>query len=73
MLHDIGVAVDYDDHHKHSRYLILNGGLPGYSPREVALMFYARTRVTRIYNLRLARNKSAEDFSLLIIDILDVL
>src|SRR4051812_1955630 len=32
LLHDIGTAVDYDDHHKHSRYLILNAGLPGYSP-----------------------------------------
>jgi exopolyphosphatase/guanosine-5'-triphosphate,3'-diphosphate pyrophosphatase len=38
MLHDIGVAVDYDDHHKHSRYLILNAGLPGYTPREAALI-----------------------------------
>jgi exopolyphosphatase/guanosine-5'-triphosphate,3'-diphosphate pyrophosphatase len=38
MLHDIGVAVDYDDHHKHSRYLILNAGLPGFTPREVALI-----------------------------------
>jgi exopolyphosphatase / guanosine-5'-triphosphate,3'-diphosphate pyrophosphatase len=38
MLHDVGVAVDYDDHHKHSRYLILNGGLPGFTPREVALV-----------------------------------
>jgi exopolyphosphatase/guanosine-5'-triphosphate,3'-diphosphate pyrophosphatase len=38
MLHDIGVTVDYDDHHKHSRYLILNAGLPGFSPREVALV-----------------------------------
>jgi exopolyphosphatase/guanosine-5'-triphosphate,3'-diphosphate pyrophosphatase len=38
VLHDIGTAVDYDDHHKHSRYLILNGGLPGYSPREVELI-----------------------------------
>ena len=38
MLHDIGVTVDYDDHHKHSRYLILNAGLPGFSPREVALI-----------------------------------
>jgi exopolyphosphatase/guanosine-5'-triphosphate,3'-diphosphate pyrophosphatase len=38
MLHDIGVAVDYDDHHKHSRYLILNAGLPGFSPREIALI-----------------------------------
>ena len=25
-------AVDYDDHHKHSRYLILNAGLPGFTP-----------------------------------------
>jgi exopolyphosphatase/guanosine-5'-triphosphate,3'-diphosphate pyrophosphatase len=38
MLHDIGTAVDYDDHHKHSRYLILSAGMPGYSPREVALI-----------------------------------
>jgi len=38
MLHDIGVAVDYDDHHKHSRYLILSAGLPGFSPREAALI-----------------------------------
>jgi exopolyphosphatase/guanosine-5'-triphosphate,3'-diphosphate pyrophosphatase len=38
MLHDIGTAVDYDDHHKHSRYLILNAGLPGFSPRETALI-----------------------------------
>jgi exopolyphosphatase/guanosine-5'-triphosphate,3'-diphosphate pyrophosphatase len=38
VLHDIGMTVDYDDHHKHSRYLILNGGLPGFTPREVALV-----------------------------------
>src|SRR5919197_2815690 len=38
MLHDIGMSIDYDDHHKHSRYLILNAGLPGYSPRETALI-----------------------------------
>ncbi len=38
MLHDIGTAVDYDDHHKHSRYLILNAGLPGFAPRETALV-----------------------------------
>ncbi len=41
MLHDVGMSVDYDDHHKHSRYLILNGGLPGYSPREVAIIAQA--------------------------------
>jgi exopolyphosphatase/guanosine-5'-triphosphate,3'-diphosphate pyrophosphatase len=38
MLHDVGTAVAYDDHHKHSRYLILSSGLPGWSPREVALI-----------------------------------
>ncbi len=41
LLHDIGMSVDYDDHHKHSRYLILNGGLPGYSPIEVAIVAQA--------------------------------
>lgn len=38
MLHDIGMTVDYDDHHHHSRYLILNAGLPGFTPREVGLI-----------------------------------
>jgi exopolyphosphatase / guanosine-5'-triphosphate,3'-diphosphate pyrophosphatase len=38
LLHDIGVTVDYDDHHKHSRYLVLNAGLPGFTPRETALI-----------------------------------
>ncbi|MEA2300772.1 MAG: exopolyphosphatase / guanosine-5-triphosphate,3-diphosphate pyrophosphatase [Solirubrobacteraceae bacterium] len=41
VLHDIGMSVDYDDHHKHSRYLILNAGLPGYAPHEVAVMAQA--------------------------------
>ncbi len=41
MLHDIGMSIDYDDHHKHSRYLILNGGLPGFSPSEVAIVAQA--------------------------------
>ncbi|HEY3960640.1 MAG TPA: Ppx/GppA phosphatase family protein [Solirubrobacteraceae bacterium] len=41
MLHDIGMSVDYDDHHKHGRYLILNGGLPGFSPLEVAIVAQA--------------------------------
>jgi exopolyphosphatase/guanosine-5'-triphosphate,3'-diphosphate pyrophosphatase len=41
MLHDIGMSIDYDDHHKHSRYLILNGALPGYSPIETAIIAQA--------------------------------
>jgi len=38
MLHDVGTTIDYDDHHKHSRYLILNARLPGYTPRELQLI-----------------------------------
>src|SRR4051794_1669975 len=38
MLHDIGTTIDYDDHHKHSRYLILNARLPGFTPRELYLI-----------------------------------
>jgi exopolyphosphatase / guanosine-5'-triphosphate,3'-diphosphate pyrophosphatase len=38
LVHDIGVAVDYDDHHRHSYYLTLNAGLPGYTPRELVLI-----------------------------------
>jgi exopolyphosphatase/guanosine-5'-triphosphate,3'-diphosphate pyrophosphatase len=41
MLHDIGMSVDYDDHHKHSRYLILSAGLPGFSATEVAIIAQA--------------------------------
>lgn len=36
MLHDAGVLVDYNDHHKHGYYLVLNAGLPGHSHRELA-------------------------------------
>ncbi|HEV7161974.1 MAG TPA: Ppx/GppA phosphatase family protein [Solirubrobacteraceae bacterium] len=41
MLHDIGMSIDYDDHHKHSRYLILNGGLAGFTPVETAIIAQA--------------------------------
>jgi exopolyphosphatase/guanosine-5'-triphosphate,3'-diphosphate pyrophosphatase len=38
MLHDVGSTISYDDHHKHSRYLILSADLPGFDPRERALI-----------------------------------
>ena len=38
MLHDVGVLVDYNDHHKHGYYLILNAGLPGFDHAELALI-----------------------------------
>lgn len=36
LLHDVGVIVDYNDHHKHGEYLVLNAGLPGFDHRELA-------------------------------------
>jgi exopolyphosphatase / guanosine-5'-triphosphate,3'-diphosphate pyrophosphatase len=38
MLHDVGMTISYDDHHKHSRYLIVSVELPGFDPRERALI-----------------------------------
>lgn len=38
ILHDLGTVVNYEDHHKHSQMLIINNGLPGYTPREIALI-----------------------------------
>jgi exopolyphosphatase/guanosine-5'-triphosphate,3'-diphosphate pyrophosphatase len=38
LLHDLGTIINYDDHHKHSETLIANSGLPGFRPRETALI-----------------------------------
>jgi len=38
MLHDVGVLVGYSAHHRHSEYLVLNAGLPGFLHREIALI-----------------------------------
>jgi exopolyphosphatase/guanosine-5'-triphosphate,3'-diphosphate pyrophosphatase len=38
MLHDVGMTISYDDHHKHSAYLIVSAELPGFDPRERALI-----------------------------------
>jgi exopolyphosphatase/guanosine-5'-triphosphate,3'-diphosphate pyrophosphatase len=38
ILHDIGVLISYDDHDRHSQTLIEHAGLPGFTPREIALI-----------------------------------
>ena len=38
LLHDIGMAIKYHDHHKYSQTLIASNALPGFSPREVAII-----------------------------------
>ena len=38
LLHDLGTVIGYDAHDVHSQTLIANAGLPGFSPREIALI-----------------------------------
>jgi len=38
ILHDIGVHISYERHHKHSYYLIKNGDLRGFHPDEIEVM-----------------------------------
>lgn len=38
LLHDIGVHISYEKHHRHSYYLIKNGDLRGFEPREIDVM-----------------------------------
>jgi exopolyphosphatase/guanosine-5'-triphosphate,3'-diphosphate pyrophosphatase len=38
LLHDVGVHISYEGHHKHSYYLIRNGDLRGFEPEEVDIM-----------------------------------
>jgi exopolyphosphatase/guanosine-5'-triphosphate,3'-diphosphate pyrophosphatase len=38
LLHDIGVHISYERHHKHSCYLIKNGDLRGFDPEEIEVI-----------------------------------
>jgi exopolyphosphatase/guanosine-5'-triphosphate,3'-diphosphate pyrophosphatase len=38
ILHDIGVHISYERHHKHSQYLIENGHLRGFEPEEIDII-----------------------------------
>ena len=38
ILHDIGVTVSYEKHHKHSRDIILRSGVPGFTEEEVCVI-----------------------------------
>jgi exopolyphosphatase/guanosine-5'-triphosphate,3'-diphosphate pyrophosphatase len=38
LLHDVGVHIGYEGHHKHSYYLIKHGGLRGFEPEEVEVI-----------------------------------
>jgi exopolyphosphatase/guanosine-5'-triphosphate,3'-diphosphate pyrophosphatase len=38
LLHDVGVHISYERHHRHSYYLIKNGGLRGFEPDEIEII-----------------------------------
>jgi exopolyphosphatase/guanosine-5'-triphosphate,3'-diphosphate pyrophosphatase len=38
LLHDVGVHISYERHHRHSYYLIKNGDLRGFAPQEIEVM-----------------------------------
>ena len=38
MLHDVGVHISYEKHHRHSYYLIKHGDLRGFDPQEIEVM-----------------------------------
>jgi exopolyphosphatase / guanosine-5'-triphosphate,3'-diphosphate pyrophosphatase len=38
LLHDVGVHISYEKHHRHSYYLIKNGDLRGFDPVEIELI-----------------------------------
>jgi exopolyphosphatase/guanosine-5'-triphosphate,3'-diphosphate pyrophosphatase len=38
LLHDVGVHISYERHHRHSYYLIKNGGLRGFEPEEIEVI-----------------------------------
>jgi exopolyphosphatase/guanosine-5'-triphosphate,3'-diphosphate pyrophosphatase len=38
LLHDVGVHISYEKHHKHSYYLIKNGDLRGFEPSEIDII-----------------------------------
>ena len=38
LLHDVGVHISYERHHRHSYYLIKNGDLRGFDPNEIEII-----------------------------------
>jgi exopolyphosphatase/guanosine-5'-triphosphate,3'-diphosphate pyrophosphatase len=38
LLHDVGVHISYERHHRHSYYLIKNGDLRGFDPKEIEVI-----------------------------------
>jgi len=60
LLHDIGMHISYEGHHKHAQYLIRHGGLRGFEPQEVDVI-----GLVAKYHRRGLPKKSDEGFAAL--------
>ncbi len=60
LLHDVGVHISYEDHHRHSSYLIRNGGLRGFEPKEIEVI-----ALTARYHRLTTPKKSHPEFTAL--------
>jgi exopolyphosphatase/guanosine-5'-triphosphate,3'-diphosphate pyrophosphatase len=58
LLHDIGVHISYEKHHRHSYYLVKNGDLRGFEPAEIEVI----ALVTR-YHRQSQPKKTHDGFS----------
>jgi exopolyphosphatase/guanosine-5'-triphosphate,3'-diphosphate pyrophosphatase len=58
LLHDVGVHISYERHHRHSYYLIKNGDLRGFTPQEIEVI----ALVAR-YHRQATPKKSHEGFA----------
>lgn len=65
LIHDIGMAINYYDHHKHGYFLTMSTALPGFSHREQALLAllvrYHRKGKPNLNNLGLDMLWQADD------------
>jgi exopolyphosphatase / guanosine-5'-triphosphate,3'-diphosphate pyrophosphatase len=57
IMHDLGVQISYEKHHRHSYYLVKNGDLRGFDPQEIEVM----ALVTR-YHRQAVPKKGHEDY-----------
>ncbi len=58
LLHDVGVHISYERHHRHSYYLIKNGDLRGFDPQEIEVM-----ALVALYHRRGVPKKSQQEYA----------
>lgn len=66
MLHDMGIYIDYSNHHEHSFYLTLNSGLNGLTQKELLLSAFVtlhhrtnkKIRISDLYQVLLDKDDS---------------